>query len=103
MTFCYKGMRWLKCDLQMQTPADARHWAGDRLEAGEYTWGKNQWENLFDDISENDSGYFLGSIICIQSIDRCAFRQKLELVDGQQRLTTALITFCIGMSCTKKT
>ncbi len=31
----YKGMRWLKCDLQMQTPADARHWAGDRLEAGE--------------------------------------------------------------------
>ncbi|MDN7965859.1 AAA family ATPase [Burkholderia multivorans] len=31
----YKGMRWLKCDLQMQTPADARHWAGDRLEAGQ--------------------------------------------------------------------
>ena len=30
----YKGMRWLKCDLQMQTPADAGHWAGDRLEAG---------------------------------------------------------------------
>ncbi|HRV39013.1 MAG TPA: AAA family ATPase [Candidatus Paceibacterota bacterium] len=28
-------MRWLKCDLQMQTPADARHWAGDRLEAGQ--------------------------------------------------------------------
>lgn len=35
MTFCYKGMRWLKCDLQMQTPADARHWAGERLEAGQ--------------------------------------------------------------------
>lgn len=34
MTTDYKGMRWLKCDLQMQTPADARHWAGDRLEAG---------------------------------------------------------------------
>lgn len=31
----YKGMRWLKCDLQMQTPADARHWAGDRLIAGQ--------------------------------------------------------------------
>ena len=31
----YKGMRWLKCDLQMQTPADAVHWAGDRLKAGE--------------------------------------------------------------------
>ena len=35
MTSCYKGMRWLKCDLQMQTPADTRHWAGDRLEAGQ--------------------------------------------------------------------
>jgi len=31
----YKGMRWLKCDLQMQTAADSRHWVGDRLEAGQ--------------------------------------------------------------------
>jgi ABC-type lipoprotein export system ATPase subunit len=28
----YKGMCWLKCDLQMQTPADSRHWQGDRFE-----------------------------------------------------------------------
>ena len=34
MTSNYKGMRWLKCDLQMQTPADAKHWVGNRLEAG---------------------------------------------------------------------
>lgn len=26
----YKGMRWLKCDLQMQTPADASHWRGKK-------------------------------------------------------------------------
>lgn len=31
----YKGMRWLKCDLQMQTPADVRHWTGDRLVVGQ--------------------------------------------------------------------
>lgn len=30
----YKGMRWLKCDLQMQTPADKDHWNGERLEKG---------------------------------------------------------------------
>ena len=30
----YKGMRWLKCDLHMHSPADARHWAGDRYEEG---------------------------------------------------------------------
>ncbi len=27
----YKGMRWLKCDLQVQTPEDARHWQDDEL------------------------------------------------------------------------
>ena len=27
----YKGMRWLKCDLQMQTPADSLHWLGDQM------------------------------------------------------------------------
>lgn len=31
----------------------------------EYAWNKNQWDNLFDDLSENDKGYFLGSLICI--------------------------------------
>ena len=31
----YKGMRWLKCDLQMQTPADVRHWAGENMVAGQ--------------------------------------------------------------------
>lgn len=30
----YKGMRWLKCDLQMQTPADAQHWEGAGLVQG---------------------------------------------------------------------
>jgi uncharacterized protein with ParB-like and HNH nuclease domain len=35
----------------------------------EYTWGKNHWENLFDDVLENDPGYFLGSIICINQSD----------------------------------
>ncbi|MET0106908.1 MAG: AAA family ATPase, partial [Sedimenticola sp.] len=27
----YKGMRWLKCDLQMQTPADGGHWQGEPI------------------------------------------------------------------------
>ena len=59
----------------------------------EYTWGKNQLENLFDDIVDNNPGYFLGSIICInQSTDTLSV-QKLELVDGQQRLTTLSLLF----------
>ena len=54
----------------------------------EYTWGKWQWDTLFEDLLENDPSYFLGSIICInQSTDTLAV-QSLELVDGQQRMTT---------------
>uniref|UniRef100_UPI0018C3432F DUF262 domain-containing protein n=1 Tax=Vibrio anguillarum TaxID=55601 RepID=UPI0018C3432F len=53
-----------------------------------YTWGKWQWDTLFEGLLHNDPSYFLGSIICInQSMDTLAI-QSLELVDGQQRLTT---------------
>jgi len=31
MTVQYKGLRWLKCDLHMHTPADARHWTGEGI------------------------------------------------------------------------
>lgn len=59
----------------------------------EYTWSTAQWESLFDDVEENDPGYFLGSIICInQSTDSLAV-QRLEVVDGQQRLTTLSLLF----------
>ena len=54
----------------------------------EYSWGKSQWENLFDDLLDNDAGYFLGSIICINQSDDTLSNQVLEVVDGQQRLTT---------------
>ncbi len=54
----------------------------------EYTWSRAQWDALFDDLLDNEANYFLGSIICInQSKDALAL-QSLELVDGQQRVTT---------------
>lgn len=52
----------------------------------EYTWKYAEWEALYDDISENDEGYFIGSIICINQGD--AIKPYLEVIDGQQRLTT---------------
>lgn len=33
----------------------------------EYIWGTKQWEELFNDLMENGTGYFLGSIICINT------------------------------------
>lgn len=59
----------------------------------EYTWKVDQWESLFDDIEENDPGYFLGSIICINQATDALALQRLEVVDGQQRLTTLSLLF----------
>src|SRR5690554_5596033 len=54
----------------------------------EYTWGKGQWDALFEDLLENEPNYFLGSIICINQSQDALTVQSLELVDGQQRMTT---------------
>ena len=54
-----------------------------------YSWDKNDWEKLFDDIKDNDKGYFLGSIIHIRNKKGSHEEtHKLDVVDGQQRLIT---------------
>ena len=60
----------------------------------EYAWSKQQWDELFDDLLEEDdpsSGHFLGTIICINRTSNATKESVLELVDGQQRLTTLSI------------
>ena len=54
----------------------------------EYIWSKKNWELLFDDIITNDEEHFLGSIICINTKVDSLKEDKLELIDGQQRMTT---------------
>ncbi len=54
----------------------------------EYIWSKWNWEALFDDIEESDGGHFMGSIICINIQKDSHNAAELELVDGQQRMTT---------------
>lgn len=55
----------------------------------EYTWGKNEWEKLLDDVLEDRSAEtFLGTIICVNVTRGAAKGSKLELIDGQQRMTT---------------
>lgn len=59
-----------------------------------YSWEDDQIEDLWDDIysafEANDPGYFLGPTILIRGRDG-----YLEVVDGQQRLTTLTILFCV--------
>lgn len=52
----------------------------------EYTWGINDWDALFNDVIENDYGYFLGSYICVNSGSLNG--TVLEVIDGQQRFST---------------
>ena len=53
-----------------------------------YTWSQYHWKALYDDLIENGKEYFIGSIICINTADDAVGCQCLEVVDGQQRLTT---------------
>ena len=52
----------------------------------EYTWGIKEWDALFNDVTENDFGYFLGSYICVNSSS--LNETILEVIDGQQRFST---------------
>ena len=63
-----------------------------------YSWREKQLEELFDDIdllSDTDT-HLLGSIVCLTG-PHTAGLNKLEVVDGQQRLTT----LCILLHCLK--
>jgi uncharacterized protein with ParB-like and HNH nuclease domain len=54
-----------------------------------YSWEETQCRELFDDILKafrnQEVGYFLGNIVVAKSIDEDT---RLEVIDGQQRLTT---------------
>lgn len=57
----------------------------------EYSWRLENWENLFNDLNESDKDYFLGTLICIVDGDT-----PMQVVDGQQRLTTlSIFRLCI--------
>lgn len=59
-----------------------------------YDWKNEQIEQLWDDLTtavqDGDDTYFLGSTILIKTNDN-----MFEVVDGQKRLTTLTILFCV--------
>jgi len=62
----------------------------------EYSWKKENWDDLFNDIyGENGSeeGPFLGSIICVSRTSETLLNPMLEIIDGQQRLTTISLLY----------
>jgi uncharacterized protein with ParB-like and HNH nuclease domain len=59
----------------------------------EYKWKKEDCENIFNDLLDNDKGYFLGSIICINQGKDAFDITPLEIIDGQQRLATISLSY----------
>lgn len=63
-----------------------------------YKWESEQVEQLWDDILESYENevpnYFLGSVITANSYDEPQ-SPYIDVVDGQQRLTTLMILFCV--------
>lgn len=63
-----------------------------------YKWSDEEVDKLWEDITdawENDKpNYFLGSIITARPKDEKS-AAYLDVVDGQQRLTTLMILFCV--------
>ena len=63
-----------------------------------YKWEDEQVDKLWDDVCESfengDENYFLGSIITAKPWDdrKSAY---VDVVDGQQRMTTLMILFCV--------
>lgn len=91
MSDSYKGMRWLKCDLQMQTPADAQHWTGSSLTAREETvaakaFAEACYQQRLDVVGITDHNFLSKEFIpflqeAFDEIDR-EFRHKITLFPG---------------------
>ena len=63
----------------------------------EYTWKLDDCERLLNDIEDNDPGYFMGSIICVNDVQSISAGDELifAVVDGQQRLTTLSLLLAV--------
>jgi uncharacterized protein with ParB-like and HNH nuclease domain len=61
-----------------------------------YKWGDEQVDKLWDDLTEayenQTESYFLGSVITAAPKDTSSY---LDIVDGQQRITTLMILFAV--------
>ncbi len=61
-----------------------------------YKWGDEQIDKLWDDLTEayenQTESYFLGSVITAAPKDTSSY---LDIVDGQQRITTLMILFAV--------
>lgn len=89
----YRGMRWLKCDMQMQTPADITHWRGAKMgttvaemEAAAEAYVRRCYEVELDVIAITDHNFLSREFIPVleQAIQKVApeFGYRITLFPG---------------------
>jgi uncharacterized protein with ParB-like and HNH nuclease domain len=65
-----------------------------------YSWQKKHIDQLWEDIYEawksnsDESSYFLGTVILVDDGD-----DRLDILDGQQRITTLMIFYAVLRDC----
>ena len=59
----------------------------------EYTWERKHRETFFEDIETENTGYFLGSMVCVKSKNGQNDDNKFIVIDGQQRLVSISLIF----------
>ena len=70
-----------------------------------FVWAKNEIDILFNDFREDSDnftidlnklpGYLLGNIVFINDEQDMNLVSQFEVIDGQQRLTTLTLIFCV--------
>ena len=70
-----------------------------------FVWGMNEIDILFNDFREDTDnftidlnklpGYLLGNIVFINDEQDMNLASQFEVIDGQQRLTTLTLIFCV--------
>lgn len=68
----------------------------------EYSWYIAQWEDLFEDLVEADGAHFLGTIITLDQTTDPLESNILQVIDGQQRLTTLTLLLASVYSVLKE-
>jgi len=69
-----------------------------------YTWTKNNWQTLWDDLmvqyEVGDTGtHFMGAIVSVPARSVPVGVSKYLIIDGQQRLTTVSLLLCALRDC----
>lgn len=75
------ALGFLKKDMKLEIPYFQRS----------YVWKENNWEELFDNLIDENQSHFLGSIILKRINTRSGETERFSVIDGQQRLTTLSI------------